>query len=101
MKEWLETGTNLEAVSVFASPRSDPGSESGTKSDERFLSKAVWQERAEKHQARVSAWGTPVLERRSRHERHPVYDFLFEYFFFCSAQLLCLAPRPGGNFQGA
>src|SRR6266436_2854110 len=101
MNEWLETGTNLEGVSVFASPRCDPGSESGTKSDERFISKAVWQERAEKHQARVSAWVTPVLERRSRHERHPVYDFLFEYYSFRPAQLLRWSPGPGVILEGA
>jgi hypothetical protein len=101
MNEWLETGTNLDGVSVFASPWRDPGSESGTKSDERFLSKAVWQERAEKHQARVSAWVTPVLERRSRHERHPVYDFLFEYYSFRPALLLRWSPGPGVILEGA
>src|SRR5258708_29959736 len=101
INEWLENGTNLDGVFVFASLRRDPGSENGSKTDDRLLSKAAWQERAEKHQARVSAWVTPVLERRSRHERHPVYDFLFEYYSFRQAQLLRWSPGPGVILEGA
>jgi hypothetical protein len=101
MDKSLETGTNLDGFSVFASPRRDPASENGSKSDKRFLAKAVWQELAEQHQSRVSAWVTSVLERRSRHERHPVYDFLFEYYSFRPAQLLRWSPGPGVILEGA
>jgi hypothetical protein len=101
MNEVLETGTNIDGFSVFASPRRDECQENGTKSDERFLAKAVWQELEEKHHTRVSAWVTPVLERRSRHERHPVYDFLFEYYSFRPAQLLRWSPGPGVILEDA
>jgi hypothetical protein len=101
MNEVLDSGTSLDGFSVFASPRRDKCLENGTKSDERFLAKAVWQELAEKHHTRVSAWVTPVLERRSRHERHPVYDFLFEYYSFRPAQLLRWSPGPGVILEDA
>jgi hypothetical protein len=65
------------------------------------LAKEVWQERAGKHQARVEEWTDPVLERRSRHARHPVYDFLFEYYSFRPAQLLRWSPGPGVILEGA
>lgn len=65
------------------------------------LAKEVWQERARKHQARVSEWIDPVLERRSRHARHPVYDFLFEYYSFRPAQLLRWSPGPDVILQDA
>jgi hypothetical protein len=59
-----------------------------------LLAKEVWRERARKHEARVSEWIGPVLDRRSRHVRHPVYDFLFEYYSFRPAQLLRWSPGP-------
>ena len=65
------------------------------------LAKEVWQERTRKHHARVSEWVDPVLERRSRHTRHPVYDFLFEYYSFRPAQLLRWSPGPGVILEGA
>ncbi|HEX6564224.1 MAG TPA: hypothetical protein VF020_08065 [Chthoniobacterales bacterium] len=65
------------------------------------LAKEVWQERVRKHQARVSEWIDPVLERRSRHARHPVYDFLFEYYSFRPAQLLRWSPGPDVILQDA
>jgi len=70
-------------------------------SEEQFLRKAVWEERARKHEARVSEWIDPVLERRSRHTRHPVYDFLFEYYSFRPGQLLRWSPGPGIILEGA
>jgi hypothetical protein len=65
------------------------------------LAKDVWQKRARKHEARVSEWIDPVLERRSRHARHPVYDFLFEYYSFRPAQLLRWSPGPDVILQDA
>src|SRR5580658_8093370 len=69
--------------------------ERGTRCEERFLPKEIWQDRAKKHHARVSEWMDPFLERRSRHARHPVYDFLFEYYSFRPGQLLRWSPGPG------
>jgi hypothetical protein len=65
------------------------------------LAREVWRARATKHHARVSEWIDPVLERRSRHARHPVYDFLFEYYSFRPAQLLRWSPGPGVILEGA
>jgi hypothetical protein len=90
----LILGENETNASVF-SP------ENGTKCEERFLSIEVWQERARKHQARVSEWVDPFLDRRSRHARHPVYDFLFEYYSFRPGQLLRWSPGPGVILEGA
>jgi hypothetical protein len=69
--------------------------------EELFLRRQVWQERARKHQVRVSEWIDPVLDRRSRHAQHPVYDFLFEYYSFRPAQLLRWSPGPGVILEGA
>jgi hypothetical protein len=82
------------SVGVFSS-------ENGTKCEERWLPKAVWQERARSHRTRVSTWVDPFLERRSRHARHPVYDFLFEYYSFRPGQLLRWSPGPGVILEGA
>ena len=65
------------------------------------LAKEAWDERAIKHHARVSEWIDPVLERLSRHARHPVYDFLFEYYSFRPAQLLRWSPGPEVILEGA
>jgi hypothetical protein len=65
------------------------------------LTKEVWQERARKHQARVSEWIDPVLERRSQQVRHPVYDFLFDYYSFRPGQLLRWSPGPDVILQSA
>jgi hypothetical protein len=75
--------------------------ENVTKGDERWLPKAVWQERAREHRARVSTWVDPFLERRSRHVQHPVHDFLFEYYSFRPGQLLRWSPGPGVTLEGA
>ena len=44
------------------------------------LPSADWQRRAGEHEVRVDRWVTPHLERRRRHEPHPVLDFLFTYY---------------------
>jgi len=87
----IETGAN---AGVFCAER-------GTRCEKRFLPKEVWQDRAKKHHARVSEWMDPFLERRSRHARHPVYDFLFEYYSFRPGQLLRWSPGPGVILRGA
>ncbi len=44
------------------------------------LARATWIERAAAHHARVDPWIDPHLARTSRGEKHPVHDFLFEYY---------------------
>ncbi|HEX4976300.1 MAG TPA: 3-methyladenine DNA glycosylase [Nocardioides sp.] len=48
--------------------------------DPVVLDQTVWQARRAAHEARVDAWTGPHLERRRRGEKHPVEDFLFDYY---------------------
>lgn len=43
---------------------------------------AEWQERAANHRSRVEEITVPMRARKSRHEKHPVYDFLHTYYSF-------------------
>lgn len=54
-----------------------------------------WHRLREAHQAQVLPWITPRLERRSRHEGHPVDDFLFEYYPISTNKLLNWHPGFG------
>jgi hypothetical protein len=44
------------------------------------LDRPTWQARAAAHAARVDAWVQPHLARRRAGEKHPVHDFLFDYY---------------------
>lgn len=44
------------------------------------LAAAEWRALRAGHETRVDAWIGPHLERASLGHRHPVYDFLFEYY---------------------
>lgn len=54
----------------------------------------AWLARAAAHEARVRAWTDPHQRRASRGERHPVYDFLFDYYPFRPAQFRQWHPGP-------
>jgi len=56
---------------------------------------AEWIPRREAHAARVEPWVRPRLERMSRGERHPVEDFLFEYYPHRPGQLKRWHPGAG------
>jgi hypothetical protein len=45
-----------------------------------ILDRAAWQARADAHAARVDAWVQPHLARRRTGHKHPVHDFLFDYY---------------------
>lgn len=66
----------------------------------RVWEEAVWREREREHRARLALWTTPHLARRSRGERHPVYDFLFEYYSFPAGKLLRWSPGTGSVLRG-
>ncbi len=59
------------------------------------LAAAEWRVRAAAHRARVEPWITPRLERRRRGQKHPVDDFLFEYYTYRPGQLLTWHPGLG------
>ena len=69
-----------------------------------MLDTARWQARADAHAARADALTAGHRARRSRHEKHAVEDFLFEYYPATPAQLrrwhpgagVTLAPGPDG-----
>ncbi|WP_300680019.1 3-methyladenine DNA glycosylase [Nocardioides sp.] len=50
------------------------------------------EERAAAHRARLAPYVDPHLARRSARIKHPVHDFLFEYYSFRPAQLLRWTP---------
>jgi len=60
-----------------------------------------WMERRKRHEARVEPWIRPRLERMSIHQRHPVEDFLFEYYPYRPAQLKRWHPGFGTILTGA
>ena len=59
------------------------------------LSKREWTTRASDHQERTSAALEAVIRRRSRGEKHPVWDFLFEYYRLRPAELIAWSPGIG------
>ncbi|QWC85468.1 3-methyladenine DNA glycosylase [Nocardioidaceae bacterium] len=56
------------------------------------LPREEWRTRRAAHEARVDVWLEPHLERRRRGEKHPVMDFLFDYYAHRPAQLRTWAP---------
>ncbi len=46
------------------------------------MPEAVWRERKRAHDERVRAWTDPHQARAARGDKHPVYDFLFEYYAY-------------------
>ena len=61
----------------------------------RVLPPEVWHRARDEHQATVLPWITPRLERRSKHQSHPVDDFLFEYYPISTNKLLNWHPGFG------
>lgn len=57
-----------------------------------ILSEPEWRARESRHRERIGPLVRAHLERRSRHEKHPVWDFLFDYYSFKPAHLLRWSP---------
>lgn len=51
------------------------------------LPQDVWLPRAQAHRERAEHWTLPHLERRDRGEKHPVEDFLFDYYDLAPSKL--------------
>ncbi|WP_407645496.1 3-methyladenine DNA glycosylase [Amycolatopsis alkalitolerans] len=60
-----------------------------------MLGPGEWTARERAHQRRVRPWTGPYADRRSRGEKHPVLDFLFQYYSFRPAHLERWQPGPG------
>ncbi len=65
-----------------------------------ILSEAQWKSLREAHEKRVKPWIAPRLRRSSLGERHPVEDFLFEYYAYRPGQLLRWHPGIGRGLAG-
>lgn len=59
------------------------------------LSRSEWSGRREAYLARVRPWTEDRVRRMARQEKHPVRDFLFEYYSFRPAHLLRWSPGHG------
>lgn len=67
---------------------------------ETVLEEDEWQVRAAHHRARLAPFVAAHLARRSRREKHPVYDFLWEYYSFRPSFLLKWSPGIGVELRG-
>ncbi|MDX2080975.1 MAG: gamma subclass chorismate mutase AroQ [Terrimicrobiaceae bacterium] len=65
------------------------------------LGASEWQARREAHTKRVRPLLEDRLARASRHQKHPVEDFLFEYYSIRPAHLLRWSPGAGVVLEGA
>lgn len=65
-----------------------------------ILAEADWLERRRAHEKRVRGWTDPHQERAMRGEKHPVYDFLFNYYAFRAAWLRRWHPGPDVALAG-
>lgn len=66
-----------------------------------ILERDAWQPLAEAHATRARAATAAHLERRARGEKHPVEDFLFEYYGFRPGHLRRWHPGPGIGLREA
>ncbi len=64
------------------------------------LTRPQWVPKSRAHAERVESWTAPRLRRRREGLRHPVDDFLFEYYSFRPAQLARWHPGPGVALAG-
>ena len=62
---------------------------------------SAWQTARESFLGRVRPWAEERIARMSRGQKHPVYDFLFEYYSFRPAHLLRWTPGFGVVLEGA
>jgi hypothetical protein len=69
--------------------------------DMPVIPRATWEAARADCLARLHPWADDRLRRMSRREKHPVYDFLFEYYSFRPAQLVRWSPGFGVILEGA
>jgi hypothetical protein len=64
------------------------------------LAPETWNELRAKHEARIDAWVQPWLRRRAAGRKHPVEDFLFDYYSYSPAQLRRWHPGADVRMEG-
>jgi hypothetical protein len=65
------------------------------------LPEPIWRDRLARHVERLTPFVTDRLERTSRREKHPVRDFLFQYYSYRPAHLLRWTPGPDVILENA
>lgn len=65
-----------------------------------ILDESTWRARQLAHEARVRQWTDPHQARAARGEKHPVYDFLFDYYAFRPSWLRRWHPGVGRTLTG-
>lgn len=65
------------------------------------LSRVAWTSRFDQHRHRAAALLADVVERRRRGQRHPIEDFLFDYYRLRPAELLAWHPGLGVVLEDA
>ncbi|MGL6095323.1 MAG: 3-methyladenine DNA glycosylase [Fimbriiglobus sp.] len=68
---------------------------------DRSLPPAEWQARRAAHRQRVAAWADDRVRRAGGGEKHPVHDFLFEYYSFRPGHWLRWSPGVGVRLEDA
>lgn len=66
-----------------------------------YLTRNDWQQRLERHHSRFEAWAERRRARAGVGVKHPVYDFLFEYYSSRPSQLLRWSPGADTLLVGA
>lgn len=66
----------------------------------QVLDEHTWRTRQEAHETRVRVWTDPHQARAARGEKHPVYDFLFDYYAFRASWLRRWHPGVGVSLTG-
>jgi hypothetical protein len=67
---------------------------------DRVHDAATWRTLASEHARRAERWTIPHLERRRRGDKHPVMDFLFEYYPYSPGKLRTWHPGIGVELRG-
>jgi hypothetical protein len=67
----------------------------------QVLDEETWLGRRAAHEARIAPYVDPHLARRAARVKHPVHDFLFEYYSYRPAQLRRWHPGFGFALAGA
>lgn len=60
-----------------------------------------WTELAKEHEQRARVWIDAHMARRSRGEKHPIWDFLFDYYAVRPSHVLRWHPGAGVTLAGA